>query len=103
MRSKTNFTRLEIRLLSVFHNHLDRQFYGLQLAEELRISYGSVLPILMRFEEAGWLETDWENIDPSVAGRPKRKYYHLSNEGKAKAKELVQTEIRFLRGEVQTI
>lgn len=96
-------TRHVLRLLSVLVNHPKRDYYGLEIAEEIGTAYGNILPVLMRLEKAGWLEAEWENVDPVVAGRPKRKYYRLSNEGMALAKKQVETEVKFLQGKVKTI
>jgi DNA-binding PadR family transcriptional regulator len=47
---------------------------------------GTMYPILTRLQEAGWLQADWEHIDPAVAGRPARRYYRLTAAGAAAAR-----------------
>jgi PadR family transcriptional regulator PadR len=96
-------TRHVLRLLSVLVNNPKRDYYGLEFAETVGASYGNILPVLMRLEKAGWLETNWENIDPAEAGRPKRKYYRLSREGMAKAREQVDAEVVFLQQGVKLV
>ncbi|WP_344661495.1 PadR family transcriptional regulator [Catenulispora subtropica] len=54
---------------------------------------GTIYPILARLErEYGWLESEWEDPDISVTdGRPRRRYYRLSNDG-AQAARLALAE-----------
>lgn len=59
--------------------HTDR--YGLELMALTGLPSGAVIPILARFEGRGWLESGWEDVDPKVAGRPVRRYYHLTDSG----------------------
>ena len=42
---------------------------------------GTIHPILGRLERLGWVESRWEDIDPSQAGRPARRYYRLTTDG----------------------
>lgn len=83
-------TELTKKILKIFLDDPDRQLYGLQLANALHKPYGSVLPLLIKLEKAGWLETDLENIDPTVEGRPKRKYYMITSTGKANARPVIE-------------
>ncbi|MGA5299542.1 PadR family transcriptional regulator [Nucisporomicrobium flavum] len=55
--------------------------YGLDLALQAGLEPGSVYPILVAFENAGWLESRVEDVDASAAGRPRRRYYRLTAEG----------------------
>ena len=47
---------------------------------------GSLYPILLRFERGGVLTSDWETDDPSALGRPRRRLYHLTPNGRAFAR-----------------
>ena len=38
-------------------------------------------PILARLEGVRWLQSQWEEIDPRVVGRPARRYYRLTADG----------------------
>lgn len=61
--------------------------YGLELCAQAGLQSGTVYPILTRLEEAGWVQSAWE--DPAVhqaEGRPRRRYYTLSEEGAARAR-----------------
>ena len=62
--------------------------YGLELCAEAGLQSGTVYPILTRLEQAGWVHSTWE--DPEVhqaEGRPRRRYYMLSEEGAAQARQ----------------
>jgi DNA-binding PadR family transcriptional regulator len=60
--------------------------YGLQLMQDTGLPSGTLYPILVRLERAGWVESHWEQIDPSAEGRPSRRYYRLTAEGAAEAR-----------------
>jgi PadR family transcriptional regulator, regulatory protein PadR len=62
-----------------------RELYGLELSEETGLLPGTAYPILLRLEREGWVESRWENIDPSVEKRPARRYYRLTPGGAAQA------------------
>jgi PadR family transcriptional regulator PadR len=55
--------------------------YGLEIGKAVDLAPGTVHPILYKFEEIGWLESRFEEIDPSDAGRPRRRYYRLTPDG----------------------
>jgi DNA-binding PadR family transcriptional regulator len=55
--------------------------YGLEICKEVGLAPGTVHPLLYKFEELGWLESRFEEIDPSDAGRPRRRYYRLTPDG----------------------
>lgn len=60
--------------------------YGLELMRATGQPSGTLYPILTRLQEAGWLRADWEQIDPSVTGRPARRYYRLTPQGAVAAR-----------------
>jgi DNA-binding IclR family transcriptional regulator len=55
--------------------------YGLELMEVAELPSGTLYPILTRLQQAGWVESHWEEVDPAVAGRPARRYYRLTADG----------------------
>src|SRR6476646_9414631 len=61
--------------------------YGLEIGSLTGLSSGTVHPILARLESIQWLTSDWEQIDSSVEGRPARRYYLISDEGLAPARQ----------------
>lgn len=48
---------------------------------------GTIVPILHRMEEMEMLESDWEDVEPSVARRPRRRYYQITPWGIQRAHE----------------
>jgi len=55
--------------------------YGYDIGTSAGLASGTVHPILARLEGAGWLESRWEDVDPSAVGRPPRRYYRLTANG----------------------
>lgn len=55
--------------------------YGLEVGALTGLPSGTVHPILARLENCRWLESSWEDIDPAQEGRPRRRFYRLSDEG----------------------
>jgi PadR family transcriptional regulator, regulatory protein PadR len=62
------------------------QMYGLQVCTEAGLPSGTIHPILARLEKLGWLESHWEDIKPEVEGRPRRRYYRLTEDGAERAR-----------------
>ena len=60
--------------------------YGLDLIGVTGLPSGTLYPILVRLQRAGWVESAWEEVDPSAAGRPARRYYRLTTDGLARAR-----------------
>ncbi|HEX5202937.1 MAG TPA: PadR family transcriptional regulator [Actinoplanes sp.] len=63
--------------------------YGLQLMQDTGLPSGTLYPILVRLERAGWVESRWEEADPAAAGRPNRRYYRPTAEGAVAARDEV--------------
>jgi PadR family transcriptional regulator, regulatory protein PadR len=80
----TQATRLVLRALLV---EPASELYGLQICQAAGLPSGTIHPILARLERLRWLESRWEEIDPVEAGRPRRRYYRLSPDGVALARE----------------
>jgi DNA-binding PadR family transcriptional regulator len=56
--------------------------YGLEVMALTGLPSGTVFPILARLEACGWLESGWEDVDPTAVGRPRRRYYRLTGSGR---------------------
>ena len=59
---------------------------GAEISKIARIGSGTMYPMLARLETAGWVEGKWEEVDPSEAGRPRRRFYTLTMAGRARAR-----------------
>lgn len=64
-----------------------REMYGLQICAGAGLPSGTIHPILARLEhEYGWLTSRWEDIKPEDEGRPRRRYYRLTEDGAERAR-----------------
>jgi len=63
------------------------EVHGFALAKSAHRPTGSVYLILSRLEEAGWVESDWEQVNAQNEGRPRRRFYRLTPDGFAAACE----------------
>jgi PadR family transcriptional regulator, regulatory protein PadR len=59
----------------------ETELYGVEITTAAGLPSGTVHPILARLEGLGWVTSRWEDIDPSVEGRPARRYYKLDAAG----------------------
>ena len=76
-------TQLVLRALLANPTH---EMYGLQICAEAGLPTGTIHPILARLEkEYGWLASRWEDIKPEIEGRPRRRYYKLTEDGAERA------------------
>lgn len=70
---------------------------GAEIARLAKIGSGTLYPLLVRLERAGWLTSEWEQIDPKKAGRPRRRFYRVSGEGYMKA-QMALSELQMVGG-----
>jgi DNA-binding PadR family transcriptional regulator len=75
-----------LRLISVFANDPTKRWSGTEITKATKIGSGSLYPLLAKLEAAKWLTPEWEKIDPSEAGRPRRRYYKLTAIGARRAR-----------------
>src|SRR5664280_833060 len=81
-------------VLQAFLEDPARELYGLQIGAEAGLPSGTVHPILARLEGLGWMESRWEEIEPSLEGRPSRRYYQLTGSGAQNAREALARAYR---------
>ncbi|GLY05081.1 MULTISPECIES: PadR family transcriptional regulator [Actinoplanes] len=74
-------TAAVIKVLVAFLEDPDADRYGLDLMRASGHPSGTLYPILLRLQNAGWVDAVWEEIDPVAAGRPARRYYRLTPDG----------------------
>lgn len=85
-RHDIRLTQTTLRVLQAFTADVSRELSGADIWEMTKIGSGSRYPILIRLEDAGWLTSRWEDLDPSEAKRPRRRYYRLTGNGQAWAR-----------------
>jgi DNA-binding PadR family transcriptional regulator len=61
------------------------------LARVATVRSGVVYPLLTRLLDAGWLADGWEQ---GVEGRPPRRYYELTEDGRGELGAIAQTPAR---------
>jgi PadR family transcriptional regulator PadR len=75
-------TRALVKIALAMMNEPHGQHYGYDLTKQAEVLSGTLYPILRRMLADGWLTDGWE--DSSVAvDRPPRRYYELTNRGRA--------------------
>jgi DNA-binding PadR family transcriptional regulator len=75
------------RVLEVLLSEPASEVYGLVLGERAGLPSGTIHPILARLEAVGWVSSRWEDVDPARAGRPRRRYYRLTEQGAQQARQ----------------
>jgi PadR family transcriptional regulator PadR len=81
MGTEPRMTGRTLQVLRVFADAPLEEHYGLEVCEEAGLPGGTIYPILARLEKVGWLESAWEEIDESKAGRRRRRFYKLTPNG----------------------
>ncbi len=84
------------RVLSALLEDPTSEIYGLELCEQAGLPSGTIYPMLARLEQAGWLASRWEDIDPHAAGRRPRRYYRLTGVGVHEARLLLAETAQWL-------
>jgi DNA-binding PadR family transcriptional regulator len=90
-------TTQTLKVLSAMLSDLETEWYGLELSKRSGLKPGTIYPILDRLLKADWLERRWEDIDPSVEGRPRRRLYRLSGVGAPAARHALNEHLASLQ------
>ena len=77
-----------LRVLEAFLENPTDQLSGADVQKRSGLASGTLYPILLRLEAAGWFVSRWETIDPVSAGRPRRRLYRLTPSGLTRASEI---------------
>jgi DNA-binding PadR family transcriptional regulator len=72
---------------------------GAEMSKATKVGSGTLYPMLARLETVGWLSSEWETIDPSEAGRPRRRFYKLTAVGQNNAHAAL-TDLQMATGEM---
>ncbi|MFI6900317.1 PadR family transcriptional regulator [Nonomuraea sp. NPDC050394] len=73
------------QILKQFLEDPSQARYGYDLMQATGQPSGTLYPILAQLKRAGWIEGHQEDIDPSQAGRPRRRGYLLTEIGRLQA------------------
>ena len=86
MGSEPRMTTSVLKVVSAMLADPEAERYGLDLMADTGLASGTLYPILVRLERAGWVSSHWEDIDPVAEGRPSRRYYQLTPHGATEAR-----------------
>jgi DNA-binding PadR family transcriptional regulator len=73
-------------VVKVFLEDPGQPRYGFELMRRTGLTSGTVYLMLARMEEAGWLTSWKEEIDPHAEGRPPRRHYIITGAAAAGAR-----------------
>ncbi|HTC44310.1 MAG TPA: PadR family transcriptional regulator [Steroidobacteraceae bacterium] len=77
-----------LRVLEAFLENPVDELAGADVQKRTTLASGTLYPILLRLESAGWFVSRWEAVDPAHVGRPRRRLYRLTPSGLARASEV---------------
>jgi PadR family transcriptional regulator, regulatory protein PadR len=84
----------KVKVLEELLRNPDQPHYGYGLMRATGVKSGSLYPILDQFDASRWLVAKWELIDEQAAGRPPRRWYRLTDIGKAAAPAAIDAHRR---------
>jgi len=82
--------RLSFTAFSVLYAMANGHRYGFDIMDATGLASGTVYPVLGRLERDGLVTSRWEDETRATSqGRPARRYYEVSGEGRAALREAV--------------
>ena len=82
---KVRISLQTLRALEAFLGNPTEALSGSDVQKRSGLASGTLYPILLRLEDAGWFASRWEDVDPSAVGRPRRRLYRLTPAGLSQA------------------
>ena len=98
-REAPRITEQTLKALGALVGSSSAELSGAEIAKKTKQQSGTLYPILLRLEQARWLESRWEDGDPRKLGRPRRRLYRVTALGEKAFKDAV-FEISQVVGEV---
>jgi DNA-binding MarR family transcriptional regulator len=83
-------THQGLKVLGYFAANPTQVISGSDIARASGLLSGTLYPLLIRFEGAGWLSSAWEDANPVEVGRPKKRLYKLTGAGQQVYKSAMQ-------------
>jgi len=71
-----------LMVLKCFLADVKTPLCGVDIVDAIGTPPGSLYPMLRRFEDAGWLSSKWETASPKKLGRPRRRLYRMTKDGR---------------------
>ena len=76
-----------MKVLSAYCEDPKAEMSGREVGCRVKLPSGTVYPILLRLQDAGWLTSRWEDVEPREAGRPRRRFYQITGIGFQKTQD----------------
>jgi len=89
MSKDPQLTTQTLKVLGSLLNNRPDALCGAEIARATRLQSGTLYPILLRLEQAGWLDSYWESETPQELGRPRRRFYQLTAIGARNTKSAI--------------
>jgi PadR family transcriptional regulator PadR len=83
--SQVRVSRPMLMVLKMMIEKPQTPYSGADIARQIGLGSGTLYPLLQRLENAGWMKSEWEEVDPAEAGRPRRRLYKLTGHGQTRA------------------
>jgi PadR family transcriptional regulator PadR len=77
-----------LRVLEAFLENPAQELAGADLHRRGKLASGTLYPILLPLESAGWFVSRWEAAAAAHLARPRRRLYRLTSSGMARASEI---------------
>jgi PadR family transcriptional regulator PadR len=87
MVGKVRMSGPTLKLLTLLLERPQEGQSGASISKVTGLGSGTMYPLLQRLEFAKWIEGKWEDVDPSLVGRPKRRLYKLTRSGQSEARK----------------
>jgi len=84
--SPIRLTRRSLKVLCFLLEHPCTGHSAYDISKATGLWSGTLYPILMYFESAGWLSSEWESQTLYEAGKPRLLLYKLTNVGEERAR-----------------
>jgi hypothetical protein len=84
-RKEPRLTHASLKVLRAFLDSPSVKLSGADIHKQSGVFTGTLYPLLLRFDSAEWLTSEWENVDPKEVGRPRKRFYCLTPTGRAHA------------------
>jgi PadR family transcriptional regulator, regulatory protein PadR len=83
--TEVRVSRQMLKVLKMLMEKPQTPYSGAEIARQVAVGSGTLYPLLQRLENAGWVKSEWEDVDPREAGRPRRRQYKLTGRGQSEA------------------
>lgn len=89
-RQQLRMSSQTLRVLGALMTVVGEELSGADIGRSTKLASGTLYPILLRLEQAGWVLSRWEDADPHDLGRPRRRLYRITGVGAKRAKAAIR-------------